>query len=333
MNAAENTRLMNLDPSTAAFLQALEAQGGPPINTVSPKDARAVLVAVQQSSKVALPAAESEDRTISGGPTGQIPLHIVRPQGMRSALPVIVYVHGGGWILGDATTHDRLIRELATGAQAAVVFVDYARSPEARYPVALEQSYAALQWVAAQGAALNLDASRLVVVGDSVGGNMATVLTLLAKMRSGPKIDFQVLFYPVTDLTSFDTPSYRQFGGGGYWLTRAMMQWFADSYAPEVSARSEPTISPLRATREQLQGLPPALVITGECDVLRDEGEAYAHKLMAAGVRVTATRYLGTIHDFVMLNPITQTPPPRAAIAQANATLRQILARREPAMA
>jgi acetyl esterase len=333
MNAEEQTRLMNLDPDTAAFLQVLEAQGGPPINTLSPKDARAVLVRVQQSGKVAVPVADSEERTISGGQTGQMALRIVRPQGIWSALPVIFYVHGGGWVLGDATTHDRLIRELATGAQAAVVFVDYARSPEARYPVALEQSYAALQWVASKGATQNLDASRLVVVGDSVGGNMATVLTLLAKTRGGPKIDFQVLFYPVTDVTSFDTPSYRQFGGGGYWLTRAMMHWFADSYAPEVGLRSEPTISPLLARGEQLQGLPPALVITGECDVLRDEGEAYAHRLMTAGVRVTATRYLGTIHDFVMLNPITQTPAPRAAIAQANATLRQVLARREPALA
>jgi len=333
MNTAENTRLLNLDPDTSAFLQALEAQGGPPLNTLSPKDARAVLVKMQQSSNVVAPPAESEDRTISGGQSGQISLRIVRPQGIRRALPVIVYLHGGGWVLGDAMTHDRLIRELATGAQAAVVFVDYARSPEARYPVALEQSYAALQWAASQGAALNLDTSRLVVAGDSVGGNMATVLTLLAKMRGGPKIDFQVLFYPVTDLTSSDTPSQRQFGAGGYWLTRASMQWFADSCAPEVSVRSEPTISPLRATREQLQGLPPALVIVGECDPLRDEVEAYAHKLMAAGVRVTAARYLGTIHDFVMLNPITQTPPPRAAIGQANAMLRQVLARPEPALA
>lgn len=333
MSTAESTRLSNLDPSTAAFLQALEQQGGPAIHTLPPKDARAVLLKVQQSVKVALPPAEIEERTISGGPTGQIPLRIVRPQGAQNVLAAIIYLHGGGWVLGDETTHDRLIRELANGAQAAVVFVDYTRSPEAHYPVALEQAYMALQWIAAHGGSLNLDPSRLAVAGDSVGGNMAAALTLLAKTRGGPRIDLQVLFYPVTDITSFDTPSYRQFGDGGYWLTRDGMRWFADSYAPDPSVRGEPTVSPLRATREQLQGLPPALVLVGECDVLRDEGEAYAHKLMMAGVRVTAARYLGTIHDFVMLNPITQTPAPRAAIAQANSILRQSLARPAPAMA
>jgi acetyl esterase len=331
MSTAENTRLMNLDPGTAAFLQALDAQGGPPLYALSPKDARAVLLNVQQSVTVAAPPADIEDRAISGGPTRQISLRIVRPQAARGTLPVILYLHGGGWVLGDATTHDRLIRELATGSQCAVVFVDYTRSPEARYPVALEQAYAAARWIVEQGASLHLDPWRLVVVGDSVGGNMATALTMLAKMRGGPDIAFQLLFYPVTDITSFDTPSYRQFGGGGYWLTRQAMQWFADNYTPDAAARTEPTASPLHGPREQLQGLPPALIIVGECDVLRDEGEAYAHKLMTAGVQVTATRYLGTIHDFVMLNPITQTPAPRGAIAQANTVLRQILARPAPA--
>lgn len=327
MSTAEHTRLMNLDPGTAAFLQALEQQGGSPLYTLSPKDARAVLVNVQRSVKTAAPPADIEDHTISGGPTRQIFLRIVRPQAARGALPTIIYLHGGGWVLGDAFTHDRLIRELATGSQSAVVFVGYTPSPEARYPVALEQAYAAARWIAEQGASLRLDPARLAVVGDSVGGNMATALTMLAKMRGGPKINFQLLFYPVTEITSFDTPSYRQFGSGGYWLTRQAMQWFADNYTPDAIARTEPTASPLHASRQQLQGLPPALIITGECDVLRDEGEAYAHKLMMAGVPVAATRYLGTIHDFVMLNPITQTPAPRGAIAQANTVLRQMLAR------
>jgi acetyl esterase len=327
MSTAESTRLMNLDPDVAAFLQALEAQGGPPLYTLSPKDAREVLLRVQQSVKVAAPAADIEDRVING-PTGQIALRIARPQGSKAALPVVIDLHGGGWVLGDAATHERLIRELAVGAQAAIVFVDYARSPEARYPIALEEAYAATTWAVEQGASANLDGSRLAVTGDSVGGNMATALTMLAKTRGGPRIDLQALFYPVTDITSFDTPSYRQFGDDGYWLTREAMRWFADSYMPDASARGEPTISPLRAAREALQGLPPALIITAECDVLRDEGEAYAHKLMTAGVRVLATRYLGTIHDFMLLNPITQTPASRGAIAQASIILRQVLAQR-----
>lgn len=325
MSTAESTRLHYLDPDTAAFLQALEAQSGPPLYTLSPTEARAVLVNLQHVP-VQKPPAEIEDRTITGGPTGEVALRIVRPQGVAGALPVVLYVHGGGWVLGDKTTHDRLIREIATGAQVAVVFVDYARSPEARYPVALEQGYTAMQWVAQEGATHNLDSSRLALAGDSVGGNMVAALTLLAKQRSGPKITFQALFYPVTD-ANFDTPSYREFGAGGYWLTREAMRWFWDSYAPDASVRRQPTASPLRASLEDLRGLPPALVITDECDALRDEGEAYAHKLMNAGVRVTAVRALGTIHDFMLLNPITETPAPRWAIAQASASLRQALAR------
>lgn len=232
-----------------------------------------------------------------------------------------MYFHGGGWVLGDKHTHDRLIREIANGANAAVVFVNYTPSPEARYPIAIEEAYAATSWVAENAPALKIDPARLAVVGDSVGGNMAAAVTLLAKERGGPKIIFQLLFYPVTD-ANFETPSYQQFSGGP-WLTREAMRWFWNQYAPDINVRAEPTAAPLKATTGQLEGLPPALIITGENDVLRDEGEAYARRLMQAGVQVTATRYLGTIHDFVMLNAITQTPAPRAAIAQANDALRK----------
>jgi acetyl esterase len=234
-----------------------------------------------------------------------------------------MYFHGGGWILGNKDTHDRLIREIANGAQAAVVFVNYTPSPEAHYPIAIEQAYAATRFVAEEGASLDLDGSRLAVAGDSVGGNMAAVTTLLAKQRGGPKIVFQALLYPVTD-ASFDTGSYKQFAKG-WFLERQGMKWFWDAYAPDHSVRREITVSPLRASTEQLRGLPPALVITAENDVLRDEGEAYAHKLTAAGVPVTATRYLGTIHDFMMLNAFADDPAPRAAIAQTNAALRLAL--------
>ena len=294
-----------VEPNTQAFLDELAAKGGPQIYELSVEDARGVLGAAQGGKVPKLPA-EIEDRTIPGGPKGQVAIRIVRPKGSTGALPVVMYFHGGGWVLGDVETHDRLIREIANGAHAAVVFVDYSRPPEARYPVAIEEAYAATKWVSENGKTINVDCSRLAVAGDSVGGNMAAVVTLLAKQRGGPKIDFQVLFYPVTD-ADFDTPSYQQFAQG-YFLTREAMKWFWDHYAPDVAIRTQSTASPLRATIEQLRGLPPALVINGECDVLRDEGEAYARKLIQAGVQVTALRYMGTIHDFVMLNVITDTP-------------------------
>lgn len=325
MSTVADRRIMELEPKTLAWLKALENQGGPPIYTLSPADARAVLSSLQASVAVPKLPAAIEDRTISGGPTGEISLRIVRPQGVTGALPGIMYFHGGGWVLGDKETHDRLIREIATGAQATLVFVDYARSPETKYPAAIEQAYAATKWVAENGASIGVNPSRLVVVGDSVGGNMVAAVTLLAKERGGPKLDFQILCYPVTD-ANLNTQSYQQFGTGGYWLTSETMRWFWDSYAPE-SERNKPTASPLRASLDQLRGLPPALIIIDENDVLRDEGEAYAHKLMAAGVEVVVTRYLGTIHDFIMLNPITQTPAPRAAIAQVTDTLRKVFAR------
>jgi len=231
-------------------------------------------------------------------------------------------------MLGDTETHDRLVREIATGAQATVVFVEYARSPQAKYPVAIEQAYTATTWVAEHGASIGVDPSRLAVAGDGVGGTLATVTTLLAKERGGPPIEFQVLLYPVTD-ANFETPSYREFGAPGYWLTRETMRWFWDSYVP-APERQEFTVSPLRASLEQLRGLPPALIVTCEQDVVRDEGEAYAHKLMAAGVPVRATRYLGAIHDLALLNPITGTLPARAALAQVIDTLRTVFAHKAP---
>lgn len=311
-----------IEPQTLAFLKGLEAQGGPPLYTLTPAQARNGLIAVQSSVSVTKPPAEIEDRTIAGGPTGEISLRIVRPQGATGTLPGIVYCHGGGWILGDKETHDRLVREIATAVQATVVFVDFTRSPEAHYPVAVEQAYAALVWTAEQGAAIGVDSSRLAVVGDSAGGNMAAVLTLLAEERKGPALTFQALFYPVTD-AGMDTASYQRYGDGSFWLSAPAMKWFWDSYAPDMAQRKLPTVSPLQAQLSQLQGLPPALIIVDENDVLRDEGEAYAHKLQEAGVRVTAVRYLGTIHDFMLLNPITQTPAVRGAIVQAIGALKQ----------
>jgi acetyl esterase len=315
-----------LEQNTRAFLENLQQQGGPPIYTLSPDNARAVLSGLQASSPVAKLPADIENRTIpGGGPNAtEISITIVRPpNSSNQTLPVVMYFHGGGWILGGFDTHDRLVRELANKANVAVVFVNYTRSPEAKYPVALEQAYAATKWVAQNGQTINVNSSRLAVVGDSVGGNMAAAVTLLTKERGELPIRFQVLFYPVTD-ANFDTPSYMAYQEG-YWLTREAMKWFLDSYTSNQTNRKEPTVSPLQASIEQLKGLPPALIINGEFDVLRDEGEAYAHKLIEAGVPVTGIRIHGTIHDFVLLNPITDTPPVRGAIDQASNMLKKVL--------
>jgi len=312
-----------VEQDTQKFLESLQ---GPPLYTLTPKDARAVLSGLQSKEEVQMLPAEIDDHAIPGGPNGDIKVKIVRPQDSKNdnSLPVAMYFHGGGWVLGGFDTHERLVRELANGAHAAMVFVDYTRSPEAKYPVALEEAYAATKWIAENGQNLNLNTSKLSVIGDSVGGNMATTVALLAKERGGPALTFQLLFYPVTD-ASFDTGSYNLYQDG-YFLTREAMKWFWNSYLPEGANRKEPTISPLQASTEQLQGLPSTLIIVGENDVLRDEVEAYAHKLIKSGVRTAATRYLGTIHDFVMLNPITNTAPVRGAIAQASQALKKVLA-------
>ncbi len=228
-------------------------------------------------------------------------------------------------MLGNADTHDRLVREIANGTNAAVVFVNYSRSPEARFPVAIEQAYSAAKYVAENGRDLDVDASRMAIAGDSAGGNMTAAVTLLAKERDGPRFRYQAMFYPVTD-DGFDTPSYRIFAEGPSNTARAM-KCFWDAYAPDPSDREKPTASPLRATSDQLRGLPSALIIVAENDVLRDEGEAYAHKLMQAGIEVTALRSLGTIHDFMMLNGLASTPAAREAIAIANEKLGSALAK------
>jgi acetyl esterase len=312
-----------IEPTTRAFLESINAQKGPALYEIPVADGRAAFTRLQALNVKRL-AAEVDERSIAGGPTGEVQIRIVRPKGTTRPLPVVVYLHGGGWVFGDGDIHDRLLRDLAAGAEAAFVFVEYTRSPEAKYPVALEQSYAVLEYVAKHGGALDLDVSRLVVAGDSVGGNMATALTMLAKHRNGPRIGYQVLFYPVTD-ARFDTGSYREFAHD-HFLTIEAMKWFWDQYLPDEERRAEPTASPLRASIDQLRNLPPALIVNGEFDVLRDEGEAYAHKLIEAGVPVTAVRFHGTIHDFVMLNAISETPATRGAIALACDRLRGFFA-------
>ncbi|MGP4043143.1 alpha/beta hydrolase [Streptomyces sp. 2A115] len=305
-----------LEPAAAAFV---EATANPPyLFELPPAEGRKAVDEVQ-SGDIEMPAIDEEWITVQGGPTGSVRARIVKPAGTEGTLPVILYIHGAGWVFGNAHTHDRLVRELAVGAEAAVVFPEYDLSPEARYPVAIEQNYTVAKWVVEQGATKNLDATRFAAVGDSVGGNMTAALTLMAKERGDVPLVQQVLFYPVTD-ANFDTGSYHQFAEG-YYLRRDGMQWFWDQYTTDEKQRAEITASPLRATTEQLTGLPPALVITGEADVLRDEGEAYANKLRQAGVPVTAIRYQATIHDFVMLNTLRETHAAEAAITQAITTL------------
>ncbi|MFF2996616.1 alpha/beta hydrolase [Streptomyces sp. NPDC057950] len=307
-----------LEPAARDFARA--AAFPPYPLDLGPVQGRAALEKTQSPTRDGFDVDEGW-AAVSGGPKGSVAVRIVRPRGLVGPLPSILYIHGGGWVLGSARTHDRLVRELAVRAQATLVFPEYALSPAAPYPVALEECYAVAQWMTRQGGAHGIDSTRLAIAGDSAGGNIAAALTLLAKDRGDVSFIQQVLFYPVTD-ASFETPSYRQFAKG-YHLRRDTMQWFWDQYTTDEAQRAKVTASPLRATPEQLTDLPAALVITAEADVVRDEGEAYAAKLRTAGVAVTATRYGGTIHDFVVLNALSSTPAARGAVAQTVATLRR----------
>lgn len=308
-----------VEHQTQAFLDALAAGGGRPLEQLSPKDARAVLSGAQASVKVELSGVEVSSRSIqvAGQP---VQLKIVRPAKVRGELPVFMFFHGGGWVLGDYPTHERLIHDLVLGSGAVAVYVDYSRSPEAQYPTAINQAYAATRWVAEHGREIGVDSRRLAVAGNSVGGNMAAVVALMAKEQKTPALRFQLLLWPVTN-ARFDSPSYQQFAEG-HFLTRGMMNGFWDSYTTNPQQRAEIHASPLQASIEQLRGLPPALVQTAEFDVLRDEGEAYARKLDSAGVAVTAVRYNGMIHDFGLLNPLSSIPEVQAAVRQAAAELK-----------
>lgn len=292
----------------------------PRIYELPPEEGRALLEKVQESPVDKLPV-DIEDLTVDTGQWGSINVRFVRPEGNTDQLPVIFYIHGAGWVFGSAQTHDKLIRELAVRTNSVVVFPEYSRSPEAKYPTAIEQSYAVLQKLSELAESKGFDLSELAVAGDSVGGNMATVMTILTKERQGLPIQKQLLFYPVTD-ANFTTDSYQQFAEN-YFLTKEGMKWFWDQYTTDESERAEITASPLRATSEELADLPPALILTGEADVLRDEGEAYARKLRDAGVAVTQVRFQGMIHDFVMVNSLDQTNATRAAMLLATQWLQK----------
>lgn len=306
-----------LEPTTQRFIDSLA--GAPPLSTLTPEAAHNVLTDLQ-AKPITMRPAEIEDTTWPVGPTGTTKIRIVRPVGAQGTLPLLFYTHGGGWVLGDTITHERLVRELAEGVNAVVVFVDYINSPFAKFPTQNEQAYASLVYAVEHARELGIDADRVAIAGDSVGGNMAAVLTLLAKERGGPRLRFQVLFYPVTDYRT-DNASYRKFAEGP-WLTARTMQWMFDLQG--YTGNEGSAAFPLRATVDQLRGLPDALIITDD-DILQDEGEAYAAKLGQAGVRVTAVRYNETIHDFVMLNPLADTPAVRGAVQQAISAIRGAL--------
>ena len=312
----------DVEHNTQAFLDVLNAGTGKPMEQMTPAQARAVLVGAQAGVKLSLPKADVSQKTIQvdGQPLN---LTIVRPAGVKGELPVFMFFHGGGWVLGDFPTHERLVRDLVVGSGAAAVFVNYTPSPEAHYPVAINQAYAATQWVAEHGKEIHVDGKRLAVAGNSVGGNMAAVVALMAKDKGTPAIRFQVLLWPVTD-ANFETGSYNQFAEG-HFLSKNMMKWFWDNYTTDANQRNEIYASPLRATTAQLKGLPPALVQTAGADVLRDEGEAYARKLDEACVPVTSVRYNGMIHDYGLLNVVSQVPAVRSAILQASQELKEHL--------
>ncbi len=304
------------------FLTQLNSGGGKPMEQMEPKEARDVLIGAQKSVEVDLSGIETTEKTIIVD-EHSLSLSIVRPIGHSKKLPVFMFFHGGGWILGDFPTHKRLVRDLVVGSGAVAVFVNYTPSPEAHYPVAINQAYAATKWVAEHADEINVDASRLAVAGNSVGGNMAAVVALMAKEKGTPHIAFQLLLWPVTD-ANFDTESYLTYPDG-FFLSRNMMKWFWDAYTTDEGKRKELHASPLQAKPEQLAGLPPALIQVAEYDVLRDEGEAYGRKLNEAGVEVTLVRYDGLIHDYGLLNPLATIPAVKTALAQAAAALRHYL--------
>ena len=304
------------------FLQALNSGNGKPIEQLSTVDARQVLIDAQNSVTVDYSGIEESERTILQDGE-QVSIHIVKPIGAGPAAPVFIYIHGGGWVLGDYQTHRRLVRDLVVESNAVAVFPNYTPSPEAHYPVAVYQIYATLKWLAEHGSQIGVDGNNLAIVGNSVGGNMAASVALMAKEKNGPAIKLQVLLWPVTD-ANFETGSYQELAEGRF-LTRNMMIWFWDNYLPDKEARKEMYASPLRATLDQLKGLPPALIQTAENDVLRDEGEAYARKLDEAGVKVALTRYGGLIHDYGLLNPLAEVPAVKTALLQAAAVIRNAL--------
>jgi acetyl esterase len=310
---------MPVDPQAQEILDELARFAGPPMHTLTPDQARKVAKAVSRTLADGEDVASVEDREIPG-PGGPLPIRLYRGQA-EGELPVLMYFHGGGWVICDLDSHDMICRRLANETGCLVMAVDYRLAPEHRYPAAAEDCYAATQWIVDNAESLGADGSRIVVSGDSAGGTLATVVAMMARDRGGPDIALQMLAYPATDY-KFDTVSYLE-NADGYLLTRDTMRWFWDQYLGEEGDANEPYASPLRC--DDLSNLPPAVVITAEYDPLRDEGEAYAERLRAAGAAVTMTRYGGMIHDF--FRRFGTLDQGRDAVAQAAEAIRQATAK------
>jgi acetyl esterase/lipase len=311
-----------LSRGTKAFLKVLNSSGGPPLESLPPLQAREVLVQAQASVPVDLSGIRESEKTITADDY-TIKLNIVRPEGVKGKLPVFVFIHGGGWVLGDYPTHKRMVRDLVVLTGFSGVFINYTPTPDARYPRQVNEIFAATKWIAEHGEEIQVDGKNLAVVGNSVGGNMTAVTALKAKENGGQKIKVHIMMWPIVD-ANFETESYKQFGEQRF-LTTSLMKWMYDLYTTDPNQRKEIYASPLQATVEQLKGLPPVLIQVAESDILRDEGEAYGRKLDEAGVTVTTVRYNGMIHDFGLLNGLATEPAVRSLFVHAAAELKKYL--------
>lgn len=312
----------NIIKEIRTFLEDLNSGDDPPMETLSPPEARKVLEDAQASVTYDYSDIEESERTIIHKDIS-VKIYIVKPKGANKTLPVFMFFHGGGWVLGDYPTHKRLVRDLVVESNCIAVFPEYSRSPEVKFPTAINEAYAATEWVAKNATEISADGDRLAVVGNSVGGNMATVIALMAKDKKGPSIKQQILLWPVTD-SDFSRSSYQQYAQERF-LTTPMMKWMWDNYLPDLSERKNKYSSPMQASLEDLKGLPPALVQIAENDILHDEGLAYARKLDEAGVPTTITEYRGFIHDYGMLNPLEHIPSVKVSVQQAAAVLKKAL--------
>ena len=317
-----NSKLPNLTAKTEEFISVLESQENVPLYTMSADKARKFLDNLQEKYHKNIPA-DVEDTTILTEDSGYVDIRVVRPKDIQEKLPAILYVHGGGWVLGGKDSFDMLIKKIAIRCNAAVIFPDYSRSPEGQFPKALNEIYSILEYIYKNSGQFNIDSEKIAIAGDSAGGNMAVVTAMKSKNKKGPKLSYMCLFYPVTN-AGMDTKSYELFEDGP-WLSKKAMEWFWDAYVPEKKLRNDAYVSPIQAAETDLQGLPPALIITAENDVLRDEGEAFATKLDSAGQEVLCVRINGTIHDFLLLNALSDTEPAIGALELACGMLKKHL--------
>ncbi len=312
-----------LDNTAKTFLENL-AKNAKPLYEIDPEDAREFLTFIQEKGYKDIDA-QIEDITISDENAGEISVRLIRPKDYSGDenLPLIIYCHGGGWVMGCADNFDMTIKTIANHTHSALAFVNYSRAPEFQYPTALNQIYAVLEHFSQNGGDYKINPYRIAIMGDSAGGNMAAATAIRTKLENGPQLVFQVLVYPVTD-AEMKTDSYKEFKDGP-WLSKKAMEYFWNCYLPDKDKRNGIYISPLKAEIEYLKGVAPALVLTAENDVLRDEGEAYARKLIEAGVDTGCVRINNTFHDFLLLNGLRESRGVKSAYKLICKTLKHAL--------